>query len=126
MNNLENTNVKQHETMTKEQYFKLVEEFKSATKNKEFKPCYVKNWNGDLIKADGEFTFSHYIFYAALRHRNINKTTHSTESDTFKNAKDIIKFYNKYSKSFKFYEKIKKVIPSLTEEQFIEIISKID
>lgn len=118
MTTLKNEIENNRETMNKETYLRLVKEFKDSTKNKDLKPYWGKDWLGNKIKIKGDFIFEHYIFYALLRNKNPEITTHDVSSESYIEAKYNVK--NGYS-----FGVINKIMPSLTKEMYEEIVSKI-
>ena len=118
MNNTNTLTTENTETiMTKELYLQLVKEFKESANNKDFKPSWGKNWNGDKEKQNGTFVFEHYIFYALLRNKNPEITTHDPLSESYHDALSNLKYL---------YESMKKIMPSLSKELFMEILNKLN
>ena len=116
---MNNTSISENKTnentiMTKEMYLQLVKEFKISANNKDFKPYWGDDWNGDKCKKAGVFMFEHYIFYAILRKRDYTKTTHDILSDTYIDALAHLKHC---------FKQINQVMPSLTQELFEKIIN---
>jgi len=106
----------------------LINEFKSSTKNKDFKPTYDEEYGN---KCAGKMTFIHYLFYAALINKDMSKVTHSVTSESFIN---IVKYelypfvhenigtINKGSQYI--LKQLQLIMPSLTKEAAIEIMTK--
>ena len=109
--------------MNYERKQQLIAEFKTAFHNKDFKPKYSELGH----KIEGKLTFSIFIFYAMLRNKKIEKTTHDVESDKYKEQLMLFKAalpnYNGYMQS-NIFSKIKTVFPSITEEEIVSVIQK--
>jgi effector-binding domain-containing protein len=122
MNTLKNdTNVieiEKNEVLTKEGYLNLVSEFKESTKDKKHKPYWGKSWDGDKIKIKGNFTFEIFIFYSLLRNKDPKKTTHDIKSEKYLMALHSLKIG-------RYFNDIKQVMPSINEDIFKLVVSKI-
>lgn len=109
--------------MNYERKQQLITEFKTAFHNKDFKPTYAELGH----KIEGKLTFSIFIFYAMLRNKKIEKTTHDIKSDKYKEQlmlfKATLPSYSGYTKS-NIFNKLKIVFPSITEEEVISVIQK--
>ena len=107
--------------MNYERKQQLTQEFKISFHNKDFRPTYAPLGH----KIEGKLTFNVFIFYAMLRNKNIEKTTHDVNSDKFTEA--VSHFKSSLNKDSWYrnhmYNKVKHVFPSLFEEEFIEVIS---
>lgn len=111
-------------TLNKEDFVQAVSDFKLFSKDKDNGP-----WkNSDGTKFKGNMRFSTYIFYAMLRNKNVDKVTHSVESETFRDRIDALKSMAGLSNSYVSYEVreemalISKCFSSLSEDQIKSVI----
>lgn len=110
--------------MNYERKQQLIQEFKTAFHNKDFRPKYAELGH----KIEGKLNFSVFIFYAMLRNKKIEKTTHNIDSDKYKEQLMFFKStlnseYNGYMKRH-IFNSITTVFPSITEEEIINTVQK--
>ena len=119
----------------------LIKEFKTATKNKDFKPTYDQTYGN---KYAGELTYLHYVFYRMLINKSIEKTTHNIESAKYKFRKlQLLSFikdigneltvmqcneglsYEVYQSDIEcIFSSLNEIMPSLTKEDVIFVVNK--
>lgn len=93
--NIETKNVESNFTMneaiSKEKFLLAIKDFKEFSANKENGPYR----DSEGTKYKGDLRFSTYIFYAMLKNKDIAITTHSTDSDNYKDRLSMLKTYAK-------------------------------
>lgn len=106
--------------MNYERKQQLTQEFKTSFHNKEFRPTYAELGH----KIEGKLNFNVFIFYAMLRNKNIEKTTHDVNSEKFTSAVDYFKNATKETGWYRnyLYNELKIVFPSLKEDELVEVI----
>lgn len=112
MNNVELKNNEVNFVISKEKYVNAIKDFKDFIKNKD-NYSYPHEIYGH--KVEGIIGLKHFMFYAMLRNKDIEKTTHNVESEKYQYALRMFRgLYN--------VDSIKQAFPSLKKEEIEEII----
>ena len=99
-------------TLTKEKFELAVKDFRSFLKDKKNHSYHHPEFGN---KIEGKLKFRHFIFYAMLKNRDIEKTTHDVSSEKYLVELDLIK-------KFRLNSDFLMCFPSLSEEEIKEII----
>jgi hypothetical protein len=106
--------------MNYERKTQLIKEFKESFHNKNLKPTYAELGH----KIEGKLNFNIFVFYAILRNKNIEKTTHDIKSEKFLSILYILKDFENKNSRYKndLYNNINIVFPSILIEEVEELI----
>lgn len=103
----------------------LMKEFKEVFHDKNQRP-YKDEKYGTMMA--GTLVFEHYIVYALIKGKDVEKVTHDVKSVRFLQAIDNLNgtglYYNEFYKD-KAYKIINTVFKSLSKEDYIELLIKL-
>jgi hypothetical protein len=104
--------------MSKERYYGIIDNFRKFLKDKDNKPHKNETYGN---KEEGKIRFEHFIIYAILRGRDISKTTHSIDSDKYKDILIYLEFMSNGGKNIPKYL----MEPfGFTQDEYLDVISK--
>lgn len=105
--------------LSKEKWVQLRNEFKTIFLDKSKRPVWVEHSYGSY-KVDGVLGFQHFILYALINNKSVDKVTHDIESENF--IETLNRYFLRNNPSYTWWID---VFPSLTSEDFDALVNKI-
>lgn len=122
LNNQKEENIMEQSTLNIKE---LMKEFKEVFHDKNQRP-YKDEKYGTMMA--GTLVFEHYIVYALIKGKDVEKVTHDVKSERFLQAIDNLNgtglYYNEFYKD-KAYKIINTVFKSLSKEDYIGLLIKL-
>ncbi|ELP6119468.1 hypothetical protein QTV43_000613 [Vibrio vulnificus] len=109
-----------NENMTKERYLEIIANFKAFVNDIANKPYYDKEYG---TKHQGNITFAHFVFYALVRGKNPEITTHDVESEKYLHVLELLRTMSKPNYRDSQLRHSLRVAMGLTDEEITSILS---
>lgn len=103
-----------HSILTRESFLEARDGFREFVKAPKNKPTRCETYG---TKYPGNVFFIHFGFYAVLRGKPVSSVTHSIDSERYQEMISILK--SPYG-----YRRIQSAFPTISEEQFLQLIAQ--
>lgn len=103
-----------HPILTRESFLEARDGFREFVKAPKNKPTRCETYG---TKYPGNVSFIHFGFYAVLRGKPVSSVTHSIDSERYQDMVSILK--SPYG-----YRRIQNAFPTISEEQFLQLVSR--